>query len=134
MEENTEAMIAAIKNPYVHIICHPGNPKYPVDVEKVVLAAKEYNKIIELNNQSFVCRPNSFPNCIKFAKLARKHNVLVAINSDAHICYNVGNNELALAMVRKAGIRKSQIINTSTQRIGEYLNWHHQQLVKVNRA
>jgi len=134
IEENTAAMIAAIKNPYVHIISHPGNPKYPVDVEEVVMAAKEYNKVIELNNQSFVCRPNSFPNCNKFARMAKKHNVLVAINSDAHICYNVGNNDIALAMARKAGIRKSQIINTSTQRIGEYLNWHKQQWVNTKKA
>jgi Histidinol phosphatase and related hydrolases of the PHP family len=126
LEENTEAMIAAIKNPDVHIITHPGNPKYPVDVEKVVMAAKEYNKVIELNNQSFVCRPNSFPNCNKFARMARKHDILVAINSDAHICYNVGNHEVALAMAQKAGIRKSQIINTSPEKVWEYLNWHKQ--------
>ncbi|MEA4924097.1 MAG: PHP domain-containing protein [Syntrophomonadaceae bacterium] len=134
VDENTEAMIAAIRNPYVHIISHPGNPKYPVDVEKVVVAAKQYNKVIELNNQSFVCRPDSFPNCNKFAKMARKHNALVAINSDAHICYNVGNNETALAMAQKAGIRKSQIINTSPQKIWEYLNWHKQQSVQLRRA
>jgi putative hydrolase len=133
-EENTEAMIAAIKNPYVHIISHPGNPKYPVDVEPVVMAAKEYNKAIELNNHSFVTRPNSFPNCNKFARMAKKHNVMVAINSDAHICYNVGDNGMALAMALKAGIRKNQILNTSVQRIQEYLNWHRQQAVQLKGA
>jgi len=134
LEENTAAMIAAIKNPYVHIISHPGNPKYPVDVEKVVIAAKEYNKAIELNNHSFVCRPNSFPNCNKFARMAKKHNALVSINSDAHICYNVGQTDVALAMAVRAGIRKSQILNTSVQRIQEYLSWHQQQAVQLKRA
>jgi len=134
MEENTTAMIAAIRNPYVHIISHPGNPKYPVDVEKVVMAAKEFNKVIELNNHSFVCRPNSFPNCNKFARMAKKHNALVSINSDAHICYNVGETDVALAMALKAGIRKSQILNTSSHRINEYLNWHKQQAEYLKRA
>ncbi|HWP97246.1 MAG TPA: phosphatase [Syntrophomonadaceae bacterium] len=134
MEENTEAMIAAIKNPYVHIISHPGNPKYPVDVEQVVLAAKAYNKAIELNNHSFVARPNSFPNCTEFARMAKKHNILVSINSDAHICYNVGESEKALALALKVGIRKNQILNTSTHKIGEYLAYHKEQSQVLKRA
>ena len=127
LEENTAAMVAAIKNPQVHIISHPGNPKYPVNIEEVVLAAKNYNKALELNNHSFVARPNSFPYCTQFAKLAKKHKVMVAINSDAHICYNVGDNERALAMAMKEGIPFSQIINSTAGGVYEYLNWHKKQ-------
>lgn len=134
IEENTNAMIAAIKNPYVHIISHPGNPKYPVDVEKVVEAAKAYNKVIELNNHSFIARPNSFPHCNQFAKMAKKHNTMVAINSDAHVCYSVGNNDRALAMALKAGIRKNQILNFSISRIHEFLNWHKEQYKNLKNA
>lgn len=127
VEENTEAMVAAIKNPFVHIITHPGNPKYPVDVETVVLAAKEYNKALELNNSSFIVRPGSFPLCSEFARMAKKHNVLVSTNSDAHICYNVGENAKAVALASKVGIRKSQILNASSNNIFEFLSWHKQQ-------
>jgi putative hydrolase len=134
IEENTNAMIAAIKNPYVHIISHPGNPKYPVEVEKVVEAAQAYNKVIELNNQSFIARPNSFPHCRQFAHLAKKHNVLVAINSDAHICYNVGNNDRALTMALQAGISKNQILNFSVNRIHEFLYWHKENAQYLKNA
>jgi len=127
IEDNTEAMVAAIKNPFVHVITHPGNPKYPVDVETVVLAAKKYNKALELNNNSFIVRPGSFPMCSQFAKMAKKHNILVSINSDAHICYNVGENAQAVALASKVGIRKSQIINSSSVILTEYLNWHKRQ-------
>lgn len=34
-ETNTRAMIAAIASGNVHIISHPGNPKYPIDIEAV---------------------------------------------------------------------------------------------------
>lgn len=132
VEENTAAMVAAIKNPYVHIISHPGNPRYPVDVEQVVAAAKAYNKAVELNNHSFVARPDSFPYCSQFAKLAKEHNIMVAINSDAHICYNVGETEKALTMALKAGIRKSQIINGSAQKVLDYLNYHANQRSVIN--
>lgn len=133
-EENTQAMIAAIKNPYVHIITHPGNPKYPVDVEQVVLAAKEYHKAIEVNNSSFVVRPGSLPLCSQFAKMAKKHNILVSINSDAHICYHVGENSKAVDMALSAGIRKTQILNTSARKIHQYLNWHKQQASPALKA
>lgn len=134
VEENTQAMIAAIKNPYVHIITHPGNPKFPVDVKQVVLAAKEYHKAIELNNSSFVVRPGSWPLCNQFAKMAKKYNILVSINSDAHVCYNVGENSRAVEMALSAGIHKSQILNTSARKIHQYLNWHKQQAKPVRIA
>lgn len=132
VEENTTAMIAAIQNPYVHIISHPGNPRYPVDVEKVVAAASAYNKVIELNNHSFIARPDSFPYCSQFAKLAKEYNIMVSINSDAHICYNVGEAEKALAMALKAGIRKNQILNISGQKVLDYLNFHNNQKSVIN--
>lgn len=123
-EENTEAMIAAIKNPYLHVITHPDNPKYPIDVERVVLAAKEYNKALELNNSSFIVRPGNSHICAQIAKLCKKHNVLVSINSDAHISYNVGEISKAGSIAIKAGIQKSQIINSSLEMLHEFLTWH----------
>jgi len=124
VEENTRAMIAAIQNPYVHIIVHPGNPNYPVDVERVVRVAKEYNKAIELNNNSAVVRPGSLSRCALFAKQAKKYGVWVSLNSDAHICYNVGNNEQAINLALEAGINPDQVLNSSTDKVSEFLAWH----------
>lgn len=42
IEENTQAIINAIKNPNIDIIGHPGDPRYPIDIKAVVEAAKEY--------------------------------------------------------------------------------------------
>jgi putative hydrolase len=47
------ALVAALRNPLVDAISHPGNSVYPVDIRAVVLAAKEYGKAIEINNGSF---------------------------------------------------------------------------------
>jgi len=133
-EENTKAIIAAIQNPQVHVITHPGNPKYPVNAEEVVIAAKKYHKALEINNSSFVVRPGSFSACTELAKLAQKHNILVCINSDAHICYNVGETTNALALALKAGIRREQILNTSVHKVKEYLSYHKQQQEQVRQA
>ncbi|NPV91840.1 MAG: phosphatase [Firmicutes bacterium] len=128
VEDNTRAMIAAIRNPYVHIIVHPGNPMYPVDLEKVVLAARSYGKALELNNNSFLVRPGSSPRCYRLAKLARRHGVAVSINSDAHICYKVGDFETAVSMAQEAGIQSSQVLNSSAEEVRQFLARH-----KLNR-
>lgn len=124
LEENTAAMVAAIRNPYIHIIAHPDNPMYPIDVETVVCAAKEYNKALELNNSSFIVRPGSSNICSQIARLCKKYNVLVSINSDAHICYNVGETSRVAAVALKEGIHKTQIINYTSNYLNEYLSWH----------
>lgn len=51
-EENTSAIINAMKHDKIKIIGHPDNGYYPVDYEKLALAAKEYNVLLELNNSS----------------------------------------------------------------------------------
>ena len=36
IEQNTNALIKAMDNPYVNIIGHPDDSRYPVDYEKLV--------------------------------------------------------------------------------------------------
>lgn len=124
VEDNTKAMIAALENPRVHIITHPGNTSFPIDFEDVVLAAKEYGKALEINNGSFLVRPKSIDNCLRIAELVKKHGVMVVVNSDAHIYYEVGNTSLAMGIVRRAGIEKDQIINASAENVRKFLAQH----------
>lgn len=123
VEQNTRALIAAMHNPYVNIITHPGNPKFPVDLEKVVYAAKMTGKVLEINNSSFSqSRPGSLPRCTKLAKAAAKIGTLVSINSDAHNCFEVGDVDKALEVAKIAGLKTEQIINTSTILVKNYID------------
>ncbi|TEB17005.1 putative phosphatase YcdX [Pelotomaculum sp. FP] len=122
VEENTAAMIAAIHNPFVHIITHPGNPVFPVDIEKVVIAACHAKKALEINNNSFcLSRSGSAPNCTIFAKEIKKHNALLSINSDSHFCDTVGQCQYAMELINMTGINDEPILNTSALRIKEYI-------------
>ena len=47
---NTQAMIATIASGNVHIISHPGNPKYEIDVKAVAEAAAKHQVALEINN------------------------------------------------------------------------------------
>ena len=41
-----------MKNPCVNIIGHPDDGRYEVDYEALVQGAREYGKVLELNNHS----------------------------------------------------------------------------------
>ena len=52
IEENTSAVIGAIRNPVIDIISHPGDGTALLDFEPIVLASKEYHTLLEINNSS----------------------------------------------------------------------------------
>jgi putative hydrolase len=133
VEENTRALINTIHNPYVHIIVHPGNPVFPIDQEKVVTAAKKAGKAIEFNNNSFgISRSGSTLNCTRLASLAKKHKLTVAVNSDAHYCETVGETSDAINVIMNAGITLEQVINTTAEKVIDYLNRHNKRLQGIS--
>jgi putative hydrolase len=121
VEQNTSALIGALKNKYIDIIGHPGNTSFPVDIEKVVLTAKAYNKLIEINNHSFVHRAGCEANCLEFARLCKKYGVRVAVASDAHISGMIGRVPAALEKLNSIDFPAELVVNSTLERFDEYL-------------
>lgn len=120
--DNTRALISAMKNKYVDIIAHPGNPIFPINIDEVLKAASEYNVLIEINNSSLgVSRAGSYENCFEIASRAAEMGNIIAFGSDAHICFNIGDFTKAVKLAEDAGMREEQIINTDEKRFKEYL-------------
>jgi len=122
IEENTRAMIKAMENPFVDVIVHPGNPRFPVDREKIVEAAKRTGTLLEINNSSFVTsRKGSYDNCLDIARKARRKRLLICFGSDAHFAAAVGEFGKAKELLDTAGILEEQIINTSVDKLRDFL-------------
>lgn len=123
VDENTEMMISAIKNPWVDIIVHPGNPEYPVREEDVVQAAAEYDVAIEINNSSLtISRQGSRPHCDHIAALAKRYGAKMILGSDSHFAYSVGDFGAALQLLRENDISPDAVLNTSVAKIMAHLN------------
>lgn len=123
VEENTRALIEAMKNPFVDIIAHPGNPYYPIDIDKMVQAAYETNTMIEINNSSFVgSRAGSAENCRRIAEKAKEKGIILAAGSDCHICYDVGRFDKIEGIFEELDMPEELVINTSPDKLIEYLN------------
>ena len=123
VEENTRAVIGAMKNKYVDIIAHPGNPIFPINIEQVMDCAKETGVLIEINNSSFgMARRGSEGNCKKIAEYARDNKIQVVVGSDSHISLDVGRFDKVERLFEEIGMPDELVINTKPERLIEYLN------------
>jgi putative hydrolase len=113
LEGNTQAMVAALANPSVDAISHPGNPAFPIDLEAVVRAAKQYGKALELNDSSFRIRKGSEKNCATLARLCVDQGTLMVVGSDAHYWRDVGRFGNVQSLLKNAGVPKHLVINSS---------------------
>lgn len=121
--ENTEMMINTMKNQWVDVIVHPGNPEYQVDEEAVVLAARQYDVALEINNSSLtVSRRGSAGACSRIACLAAQHGAKLILGSDSHFALNVGGFDAAIQMLEQCRIPAEAVLNTSLDRLWRHLH------------
>ena len=124
-EYNTAACINAMKNPYVNILGHPDDSRYPVDYQALVQAAREYGVLLELNNSSLRpggSRKDAKPRDVEMLRYCREYQVPVVIGSDAHVDTDIGNHEMALALLEEENFPQELIINRSVEALKEALD------------
>lgn len=123
VEDNTQAILSAIQNPLVDTVVHPGNPKFPLDISRVLSAAAEQGVLIEINNSSLLgSRKGSRETCDTIARMASKHRTRVVLGSDAHYAGSVGELSEALNLARCAGITDELILNLSQDAVEQFLH------------
>lgn len=124
-EENTRAYLKAMENPYVNIIGHPDDGRFPVNHEALVEGAKKWNKIIEINNNSLSplsFRSNAEENDLEILKYCKEYKVPVVLSSDAHIDVRIGDFEYALPLLEKADFPEELVINRSMEALEPFLH------------
>ena len=124
MEENTNAVLKAMENPYVKILGHPGDPRYPIDCKAIVDKAVETETLIEINDASLI--PNGFRKGSEvyigeILKLCQKKNFPVILASDAHFATDIGKFDNALRLINEAGFPEELIINRSKELFKNFL-------------
>lgn len=110
-EQNTKALLNALDNPLVDGVAHPDNPQYPIDIQKVVQKAREEQKLIEINNSSFLVRSGSMEVCREIALSIRDTGGKIMVNSDAHFSHQVGEVEEAIKLLTEIRMPPEQMIN-----------------------
>lgn len=125
VEENMQAAIMAMRNPYVKILGHPDDSRYPLDYEELVKAAKTEQVALELNNSSLNpqnSRQNGRENIRTLLRTCKKYDVPIIMGTDSHICYTVGHFEAALDMLQEVDFPEELVLNASPDNITRLVN------------
>lgn len=121
-ETNTQAMIATIASGKVHVISHPGNPKYPVEVTAIAQAAAKHHVALEINNSSFLhSRKGSEENCRAVAAAVRDAGGWVALGSDSHTAFTLGDFTECRKILDAVNFLEDRILNVSPKRLLGFL-------------
>ncbi len=117
---HTEAWERVVQDGRVKALGHPGNPHFEFDIEYIIRKCAENGKLVEINSNSSSVRKGSRENCMEIARLCKRYEVPVVVNSDAHIEYAVGNVQEALDMLEEVDFPEELVINSSRERLDAY--------------
>lgn len=125
VRENTTAYLKAMENPYVNIIGHPDDGRYPVDYRALVEGAKEKGKVLELNNHSLdpkCFRRNARENDLKMLELCKEYAVPVIMGSDAHFDTLIGEFSMAKKLLEEVDFPEELVLNRSVEALQGHVN------------
>ena len=123
-EENTYAMLQAIRNPWTQIISHPGDGTAQLDFEPIVLAAKETRTLLEINSSSMDPvrhKEEARDNNLEILRLCRRYEVPIILGSDAHISFSVADYRYALPLLAETDFPEDLVVNDKPEWFLEYV-------------
>ena len=109
----------------LHTLKQLDDGRFPIDCLALVQAAKEYGKLLELNNSSLrpmSTRKGAREQDLEILKLCEQYQVSIVIGSDAHVDTEVGGHDLALALLEEAGFPEFLVVNGDVERLKPYAN------------
>lgn len=124
VEQNTSAVIGAIKNPYVKVISHPGDGTAELNYKPIVLAAKENHTLLEINNSSLdpyrekEAAPDNFREILR---LCKKYNQPIILGSDAHISFAIAKYDLIYPLLAETEFPEALILNDKLETFKAYI-------------
>lgn len=123
-EPVTEAYLNAMENPWIDVIGHPDDGRFPVDYPTIVKKAKETGTLLELNNSSL--RPGGFrqntkENAIEMLRCCKELGAKIVLGSDAHVDASIADCTWSEPVLREVDFPEELIVNTSIVKLKEAL-------------
>lgn len=116
-KKQTERILRAMDNPHFAILAHPtgrlinAREPYEVDLERVIVGAKERGRILEVNAQ-----PDRLDLDDRACRLAKEIGVKVAISTDAHRAADLDLIRHGVDQARRGWLEPSDVVNTRSLR------------------
>ncbi len=115
----TRAYLKVMDNPYVDILGHLGDPRFPVDCEAVMKKAKETGTLIEMNNASLYpggFRQGSDIVMKELLRIAKNEKMPITLSSDAHFVTKIGDFSLVEQLLNEMEFPTDLVLNYDPER------------------
>ena len=116
----TRMYVKALEHPKVLMLGHIGRTGLPYELGPIVRAASEAGKLLEINEHSFdfgkpgdARRTATMDRCRALAEACAEVGVSIAVNTDAHISFDIGRFDHTLAMLEEIHFPKELIATRS---------------------
>jgi len=113
--DHTRGWINIAQNPHIDVIGHCGRDWFEFEHLPALRAFKEAGKIVEINSHSLGYYGN-VAICRNIAVLCAELGIPIVVCSDAHLCTQVGNINLAVKMLEEIRFPQELIINADHNR------------------
>jgi len=121
--ENTDAVLAAMSNPWVNVITHPGDGTAELDFEALVKASRDSRTVLEINSASlkpYRKKTMAQPNNLEILRLSKKYDVPVILSADAHISFAIADYQYALPLLDEVAFPTELLLNDKPQAFFDY--------------
>lgn len=114
--QGTEMYLNVLHRDKVLMLGHTGRSGVRYDLDEVIGEAARLHKLIEINEHSLESRPGrTTATCRAIAEKCAELGCQVAVNTDAHICSQVGDCHAALAMLEEIHFPQELIATRSAE-------------------
>ena len=127
----TAAYEKVMEHPYVDIIGHPDDGRFPVDMKRLVKKAKETGTLLEVNNSSL--RPEGFrentkENCLEMVKECKAQGVMIVLGSDSHVDADIAEYPYVEEILRETDFPEELVANVSLEKLSyQFADWNRGQ-------
>lgn len=120
-QENVmSAYLNIMENPFIDIIGHPDDGRFPADYDMLAKEARRTGTLLELNNSSL--RPDGFrlntrTNSVKMLKACKKYGTMITMGSDSHIDVDIAEYPYAIEVIKEADFPEELVANVSVEKL-----------------
>lgn len=121
--ENSKELFDTYKkvclNIHVDLIGHPTTGEIDYNADELAKLFKEYDKLVELNEASLLSGRTKRDKMIDLIKACKKYETPVAVDSDAHFCYSIGEVKNVEKLLDELDFPERLIINKDLEKLKE---------------
>lgn len=124
LDQNMRAYFGAMKNPYITILGHPDDGRYPIDRRALAKEAKKQNVVLELNNSSLnpaASRTNGLENAKELLRCCEREGTSIICNTDSHYADDVGRFARCQALLEEMHFPPELVLNNDLVKLKKVL-------------